>query len=63
MEKDKVELRRYLLAKELTGGSIPVGHSRELPGHPDDSDFIDAAASDVNIPIRRRHHMADNTTA
>jgi hypothetical protein len=27
MEKDKVELRRYLLAKQLTGGSIPAGHS------------------------------------
>jgi hypothetical protein len=49
--------------KQFAEGSIPTGYLYKLPEHPDDSDLIDSAASDVNIPIRRRHHMADNTTA
>jgi hypothetical protein len=63
MEKDKIQLRGYLLAKLLIRGSIAIGHLRKLAGHPDDSDFVDAAASDVNTPIRRRHHMADDAAA
>jgi hypothetical protein len=31
--------------EQLTGGSIPIGESHKLPGHPDDPEFIDTVAS------------------
>ena len=39
-----------MLARQLTGRSIPIGQSPKLPVHFDDPDFVDAAASDVDIP-------------